>query len=206
MILFDEEFYRYHLKPLAEKNIRVKNLLDKVDGDFYRLPAYLRKVIDKELKVVSRKKINVIDIEHTCHDCNCREGEFHLPGCDMERCPFCGGQLISCDCCYTQLGFTLDQSDPYYGLPKEVYEKGLAGMPGLSEKWEEILQKKGLIPYIYYPVLCARCGLPPVDFFRVPDAEWNHYIEPNHRDKVLCQECYDKIKNLIDSVKARSNI
>jgi len=33
-----------------------------------------------------------------CHDCGARTGEFHLQGCDMEQCPRCGGQFISCDC------------------------------------------------------------------------------------------------------------
>lgn len=34
-----------------------------------------------------------------CHDCNCKVGEFHHPGCDMEACPKCGGQLIfNCTC------------------------------------------------------------------------------------------------------------
>ena len=33
-----------------------------------------------------------------CHDCGCFEGELHMPDCDMEWCPFCGGQLISCLC------------------------------------------------------------------------------------------------------------
>ena len=37
------------------------------------------------------------DIE-VCHDCNARIGEYHHPGCDMERCPKCGCQLISCNC------------------------------------------------------------------------------------------------------------
>lgn len=33
-----------------------------------------------------------------CHDCKATLGECHHPGCDMERCPRCGGQLISCGC------------------------------------------------------------------------------------------------------------
>ncbi len=33
-----------------------------------------------------------------CHDCNVKSGGYHHPGCDMERCPQCKGQLISCDC------------------------------------------------------------------------------------------------------------
>lgn len=33
-----------------------------------------------------------------CHDCNVNAGQFHHPGCDMERCPKCNGQLISCGC------------------------------------------------------------------------------------------------------------
>ena len=33
-----------------------------------------------------------------CHDCGAIEGRYHHPGCDMEICPGCAGQLISCDC------------------------------------------------------------------------------------------------------------
>jgi hypothetical protein len=32
----------------------------------------------------------------TCHECGVKEGQLHLLGCDMEYCPFCGDQLISC--------------------------------------------------------------------------------------------------------------
>lgn len=40
--------------------------------------------------------------DHRCHDCNVKLGGFHHPGCDMERCPKCKGQLISCGCLNTE--------------------------------------------------------------------------------------------------------
>ena len=33
-----------------------------------------------------------------CPDCNALFGHYHHPGCDQERCPVCGGQLILCGC------------------------------------------------------------------------------------------------------------
>jgi predicted Zn-ribbon and HTH transcriptional regulator len=40
------------------------------------------------------------DVNERCHDCGIvnKKGNLHHFGCDMERCPKCRGQLISCNC------------------------------------------------------------------------------------------------------------
>jgi hypothetical protein len=34
----------------------------------------------------------------TCPDCGVGRGGIHHPGCDIEQCPRCHEQLITCDC------------------------------------------------------------------------------------------------------------
>jgi len=38
-----------------------------------------------------------------CGDCGALFGYYHHPGCDVERCPVCGQQMISCFCDYDTL-------------------------------------------------------------------------------------------------------
>ena len=136
-----------------------------------------------------------------CHDCGVEEGQYHLLGCDMERCPFCGGQLISCDCPYKLLGLF---NKSKYGkdtafLPPAIYANGLTREQ--EARWEAMLNKKGRAPFIEYPIVCAKCGKLWPDLFMVPDAEWKHYIQIDQRREVLCRECYTYIKELIDQLE-----
>lgn len=40
------------------------------------------------------------DINKRCHDCGIinKKGNIHHLGCDIEACPICNGQLLSCGC------------------------------------------------------------------------------------------------------------
>jgi hypothetical protein len=38
------------------------------------------------------------DVHHRCHDCGVFPGGVHHFGCDVERCPRCHRQLITCGC------------------------------------------------------------------------------------------------------------
>ena len=46
-------------------------------------------------------KIDYRNQENECHDCGIKEEELHKENCDMEICPFCGLQILSCGCRYT---------------------------------------------------------------------------------------------------------
>lgn len=71
----------------------------------------LEDMLDDSVKTCTERTIEIHGTEFSrdakyydknsrCHDCNIVNisGNIHHAGCDMERCPCCGGQLISCGC------------------------------------------------------------------------------------------------------------
>lgn len=47
-----------------------------------------------------KRNTTYYDVNKRCHDCGIinKKGNIHHYGCDIERCPICKGQLISCGC------------------------------------------------------------------------------------------------------------
>jgi hypothetical protein len=81
-------------------------------------------------------------------------------------------------------------------LPPEIYKNGISMEDEV--RWMEILAAKGRVPYINYPLICARCGALWPELFMVPDEEWRRYIQKDKREEILCEPCYRTIRKLID--------
>lgn len=122
-----------------------------------------------------------------CHDCGAVEGQYHQFGCDMESCPFCLNQLISCNCSYELLGIDISEGT-------WAYKHGLTGEQ--EEEFIKMCEEKGRIPWVQIPVLCALCGEIFPQMFSVPDEEWQKYVIPSLQHYLLCIICYEDQKKL----------
>lgn len=75
------------------------------------------------------KHLPVNEAPELCPVCGSAEGEFHTPGCPVEICPWCGGQLTSCSCRFTETG-------------REAFTR-----EAHLDEFLELLAKKGRVPF-----------------------------------------------------------
>ncbi|HSR35599.1 MAG TPA: hypothetical protein VLL73_00335 [Desulfurivibrionaceae bacterium] len=116
----------------SEAAVLVGPLADEVPGEVLQYfgfagPAAFRKALEN----LDRLPVHVpphLD-RSLCPACHAAEGEFHTLGCPVEICPWCGGQLTSCPCRFSQLGI--------HEMDKETQIEDLA----------ELLDAKGRTPF-----------------------------------------------------------
>jgi ankyrin repeat protein len=83
------------------------------------------------------------DPTEVCDDCGAKDGEFHVLFCTRELCPFCGNQLITCDCIQPVLQLSPEESqavDEYVDDSKEP-------LRSVMDRWKSALEEKGRIRF-----------------------------------------------------------
>ncbi len=64
-----------------------------------RRTRYLRlKYASEQRALFGREDDGTVKAGKRCHDCGAKTGHYHHLGCDVEECPHCHNQLISCGC------------------------------------------------------------------------------------------------------------
>jgi ankyrin repeat protein len=106
------------------------------------------RVFDAIKKLLSGRKAEKRRVRHmvdTC--CAVRNGELHELFCTKERCPFCGTQLITCDC----IRSALNLSDDERLILDEYIDDSVPPLSDIMQRWKDALVRKGRVPFKAFP-------------------------------------------------------
>jgi ankyrin repeat protein len=104
-----------------------------------------------------KKKEKAAPAVVTCPDCGVSNGELYDLFCTNERCPFCEGQLCSCDC----LGRVLKLSEEETRAVDEYVDDSKPPLSDIMRRWKSALDEKGRVPFYAYsddPIRAAYRG------------------------------------------------
>lgn len=106
-----DEFYNNQINELVyfDENLTIfrgqEVQKDELEGykkelDFNQKHSVLKDEQGVEFKRIKYSSVrNYTEKEYEyCGDCGAINDEYHVFGCDIEECPKCGGQLLSCEC------------------------------------------------------------------------------------------------------------
>jgi hypothetical protein len=83
------------------------------------------------------------DWEKTCPDCETQRGRLHDFLCTKERCPFCGGQLLTCECIREVLALGGEEQKAF----DEYVDDSVEPLRSIMERWKLAVNAKGRIPF-----------------------------------------------------------
>ena len=132
-----------------------------------------------------------------CRDCQAEEGSFHDFFCTKERCPFCFGQLASCDCIRTVLKLSPEECTTV----DEYVDDFVEPLKSIVARWRRALEAEGRLRFVFAPNLCRRCGKVDPELFRVEEAEWRKVIPANLSEAIFCKACYSFLRDRLAAPK-----
>lgn len=107
-------------------------------------------MFDAIRKLLCGRKSAKRDRSHTieeCPDCGVANGNLHDLFCTKERCPFCGNQLITCNCIHEVLRL----SDEEQRTLDEFIDDSVPPLSEIMQRWKNALNTKGRIPFEAIP-------------------------------------------------------
>lgn len=90
-----EEVRKSELEDIKSEYEKYSKLSYFVNSSGTHVP---RIVYGDEHKIVGGEECRELFTRKNCGDCGVLLGEYHLPLCDIEVCPICKGQKLSCNC------------------------------------------------------------------------------------------------------------
>lgn len=86
-----------------------------------------------------------------CKACEVKPDHFHKDGCDMEPCPRCSDQLLSCDCVFVEPSYQVfddhNEVNPFEEACKFASDKDVISICVCERSW---ITKKVLAVTVFY--------------------------------------------------------